>query len=64
MHDTTATTAPQKLTGTGMIQRSSDIVAPHPGHWYECHLEVVGTGVTPAGDGMVDYSGECSRRGR
>lgn len=44
------------------LGRSKD--APHPGHWYECHLQVIGTGLTPAGDGTVDYSGECTSRGR
>lgn len=43
--------------------RSND--APHKGSWYECDLVVVGTGMmTPEGDGMVDYSGECTRRGQ
>jgi hypothetical protein len=44
------------------LSRSQD--APDRGGWYECDLIVVGTGLTPAGDGMAEYSGECSRRGR
>jgi hypothetical protein len=45
------------------LGRSND--APHKGSWYECDLVVVGTGMlTPEGDGMVDYSGECTRRGQ
>jgi hypothetical protein len=44
------------------LGRSND--APHKGGWYECDLIVVGSGMTtPEGDGMVDYSGECTRRG-
>jgi hypothetical protein len=43
------------------LSRSRD--APHPGGWYECDLEVVGTGMTAAGDAMVDYSGTCTERG-
>jgi hypothetical protein len=49
--------------GSVHLGRSND--APHKGAWYECDLTVVGTGMTtPEGDGMVDYSGECVRRGR
>jgi hypothetical protein len=43
------------------FSRSGD--APHRGGWYECDLEVVGTGLTAEGDGMADYSGVCRRRG-
>lgn len=43
------------------LGRSHD--APHPGHWYECDLVVVGTGVTPEGDNLSDYSGTCTRYG-
>jgi hypothetical protein len=49
-------------TGEVHLSRSND--APHKGHWYECDLVVVGTGLTPDGDSTVDYSGECTRRGR
>lgn len=48
--------------GTVHLSRSND--APHQGGWYECVLEVVGTGMTPAGDATADYSGTCRRRGR
>jgi hypothetical protein len=41
------------------LGRSSD--APHPGRWFECELEVVGTGLTAAGDATFDYSGTCVR---
>jgi hypothetical protein len=47
--------------GQVRLGRSND--APHKGGWYECDLVVVGTGMTPDGDGMADYSGECTRRG-
>jgi hypothetical protein len=43
------------------LSRSDD--APHKGGWYECDLAVVGTGLTPEGDGMADYTGECTGRG-
>lgn len=47
--------------GTVHLSRSND--APHPGAWYECALNVVGTGMSPEGDGMADYSGTCTARG-
>lgn len=43
------------------LSRSSD--APHPGGWYDCDLEIVGTGLSTAGDGLADYSGTCTERG-
>lgn len=43
------------------LRRSKD--APNPGAWWECDLVVVGTGLTPAGDAMADYTGECTPRG-
>lgn len=50
------------VLGAVHLGRSND--APHPGGWFECELEVVGTGeMTPEGDGMVDYSGHCTARG-
>lgn len=48
-------------TGEVHLGRSND--APHRGAWYECDLVVVGTGVTPEGDNLSDYSGECVSRG-
>jgi hypothetical protein len=48
-------------TGEVYLGRSND--APTRGGWYECTLDVVGTGLTPEGNGMVDYSGECTPRG-
>jgi predicted small secreted protein len=47
--------------GEVRLSRSND--APHRGAWFECHLVVTGTGMTPAGDGMADYTGECLQRG-
>jgi hypothetical protein len=35
--------------------------AAHERHWYECSLDVVGTGMTPAGDATFTYDGECTR---
>jgi hypothetical protein len=48
-------------TGDVHLSRSND--APRRGGWFECHLEIVGTGVTPAGDPTSDYSGTCIQRG-
>ncbi len=35
---------------------------PLAGGQVECHLDIVGTGSTPEGDAMVDYSGVCRIR--
>jgi hypothetical protein len=48
-------------TGEVHLGRSKD--GPNNGRWFECDLVVVGTGLTPEGDGLVDYTGECTRRG-
>jgi hypothetical protein len=48
-------------TGEVHLSRSGD--APHRGGWYECHLVVTGTGVTPEGDNLSDYTGTCTRYG-
>jgi hypothetical protein len=44
-------------TGTVLLGRSGD--APTRGAWFECHLTIIGTGISPEGDGLADYSGEC-----
>lgn len=46
-------------TGLVLLGRSHD--APHADHWYECRLDVMGTGLTPAGDATFTYEGECAR---
>lgn len=43
------------------LRRSRD--APHPEYWYECDLEVTGTGQTPEGDATAAYTGTCTRFG-
>jgi hypothetical protein len=48
--------------GEVRLGRSND--APQRGNWYECRLEVVGTGLTPEGDNVSDYTGMCTRYGR
>jgi hypothetical protein len=48
-------------TGEVRLGRSND--APHRGEWYECRLEVVGTGQTQEGDNVSDYTGICTRYG-
>jgi hypothetical protein len=46
-------------TGQVHLGRSRD--APHPEFWFECDLEVVGTGLTAAGDATFEYTGTCVR---
>ena len=48
-------------TGEVHLGRSKD--APEKGGWYECDLAITGTGMTPDGDGISDYSGTCRARG-
>lgn len=48
-------------TGVVNLGRSKDW--PAQNGWFECDLEVVGTGVTPEGDNLSDYSGTCTPRG-
>lgn len=50
-----------ETTGEVHLRRSED--APHPGHWFECDLEIVGTGQTPEGDNLADYTGSCTEFG-
>ena len=49
-------------TGEVHLRRSND--APDNGHWYECDLVVVGTGLTTDGNPTFDYSGSCTLRRR
>lgn len=37
--------------------------SPHPEFWWECDLDAIGTGMTPEGDGLADYSGTCTQFG-
>lgn len=46
-------------TGQVHLGRSHD--APHPKFWFECDLDVVGTGLTAAGDATFEYTGTCVR---
>jgi hypothetical protein len=48
-------------TGRVRFARSND--APHRGGWFECDLVVVGTGTSPEGDILSEYSGRCTPRG-
>lgn len=49
------------FVGDVSLGRSKD--SPGSG-WFECHLTVIGTGaVTPEGDTLSDYTGECSQYG-
>lgn len=47
--------------GEAHLGRSLD--APHRSTWFECDLDIVGTGFTPEGDGLADYTGTCRRYG-
>lgn len=49
-------------TGEVHLRRSGD--APRPDGWFECDLDIVGTGLSPEGDALVEYSGTCVARGR
>lgn len=49
-----------ETTGEVPLRRSKDAADKH---WYECDLDVVGTGVTESGDGTFAYTGTCLRRG-
>jgi len=49
---------------TGQVHLSRAKDAPHPGSWYDCDLEVTGTGMTADGDATFDYTGTCTSRGR
>lgn len=48
-------------TGEVHLRRSKD--NPEKGGWYECDLVIVGTGMTPEGDGVSEYTGTCTARG-
>jgi hypothetical protein len=48
--------------GEVYLGRSGD--APDRDGWFDCQLEVVGTGMTPAGDALAEYHGRCTPRGR
>ena len=48
--------------GRVYLGRSQD--APHPETWFECELEIVGTGMTAAGDGLATYTGRCEEMQR
>jgi hypothetical protein len=48
----------------GQVHLGRSQASPHPGRWWECDLEVVGTGMTPEGDGLATYNGSCTRFGR
>ena len=47
-------------TGEVHFRRSKDVGAVE---WYECDLQIVGTGMTESGDATVAYTGTCVRRG-
>lgn len=65
LHDNTFRFEVDLNTGatTGEVHLGRSKEAPNRGGWYECNLVVVGTGMTPEGDNLSDYSGECTQRG-
>jgi hypothetical protein len=48
-------------TGEIFFSRSGD--APHRGGWFDCDLDLVGTGVTPEGNLTSVSTGTCTPRG-
>ena len=44
----------------GQVHLGRSQSSPHPGSWWECELEVVGTGMTTEGDGLAAYTGTCT----
>jgi hypothetical protein len=65
LHDDTFVFESDLETGatTGTVHFGRSLDAPRRSGWFECDLDVVGTGLTPAGDGAVDYAGTCVARG-
>lgn len=65
LHDATFRFQVDLSTGEtiGKVRLTRSGEAPHSGGWFDCELDIVGTGLTPDGDAMVDYTGECLRRG-
>jgi hypothetical protein len=47
----------------GEVHLGRSLDAPHRSTWFECDLDIVGTGFTPEGDGLADYTGSCRRYG-
>lgn len=66
LHDDTFRFEVDLATGAtrGEVHLGRSQEAPHPGSWYECDLDVVGTGLTASGDGAVSYTGTCVGFGR
>jgi len=65
LHDDTYVFESDLETGatTGEVHFGRSLDAPSRSGWFECDLDVVGTGLTPAGDGAVAYTGTCVARG-
>lgn len=49
------------MIGEVHLGKSKD--APHPGYWWVCDLDVVGTGLTADGDATFSYTGQCTLMG-
>ena len=47
-------------TGEVHLRQSGDATVEP---WFECDLDVAGTGLSPEGDGLVEYTGTCVARG-
>ena len=48
----------------GEVHLGRSLDAPDRSGWFECDLDIVGTGFTPEGDGLADYAGTCRQYGR
>jgi hypothetical protein len=47
-----------ETVGEIYLGKSAD--APAGEGWFECRLTAVGTGMTPEGDGLAEYTGSCT----
>jgi hypothetical protein len=45
----------------GEVHLGRSLDAPRGSPWFECDLDIVGTGLTPEGDGLADYTGRCRK---
>ena len=65
LHDDTFRFEVRLATGEtrGTVHLGRSLDAPRPSGWFECDLDIVGTGLTPEGDGLADYSGSCRQYG-
>ena len=65
LHDDTFRFEVQLATGEtrGTVALRQSLDAPDDSAWFECDLDIVGTGMTAEGDGLADYTGMCQKVG-